>query len=228
MAVTRIREMEDTSSGTNKVEAWHRTLSRTQTNNHEHDCGIPHTYRTLQGTKNMKSLPCNIYMAARMYNFRSDITVYKPATTEIINIPVVPVVASTVIEGPKQLVIRKHKRRKTDTEAVLIRVYNDVCRMHRTFGSCISLYSMAAFTYPAVPLHGFLDRGFVARLQQSKEFTMHERQTIDGALQLLAQENGTSAMGNYSNVASLFSTVHLHSARSRSLQDSAFWFPSLY
>lgn len=74
----------------------HWTLSRT---------------RTLQGTKNMNSPLCNIDMAARMHNFRSQIAVYKPATTEIVHLLVVPAVASSVIEGPKQIVLRRHKRR---------------------------------------------------------------------------------------------------------------------
>lgn len=137
-----------------------------------------------------------------MHNFRSQIAVYKPATTEIVHLLVVPAVASSVIEGPKQIVLRRHKRRKTDTQAALIHIYNDVYRMHRTAVSGISLYSMATFSYPAVSLHGLLDRGFVVRLQQNKEFTIDKRQTIEGALQLLAEENGTSAMRNYSNVAS--------------------------
>lgn len=86
MEVTHVSGMEETSAGTNKVEVWHRTLSRTRTLQRTkiciHRCATL-TWRPACATSGQR----------------------KPTTSEVIDLHVVPAVASTAIEGPKQMVV---------------------------------------------------------------------------------------------------------------------------
>lgn len=158
------------------------------------------------------SVVSNLDMAARLYNFRKTHAEYAPAETTVSVSMVTADVPSTLLGSPQEVVHHRHKRRKT-AGSTLLHMYNDLFLLLQTRNRSNEATRLLSQEYPPVSLHGLLERGFVVRIRPAKELTLNERQTIEGALQLLTEENGAAAMGNYTNIASWIASTHLHNSR---------------